>query len=115
MKMTELLLTQRHEAELLLAAAIIKCRTLDESLAELVPVLLERVGWRMTDPLVQAAWSGLTRAAQPYDLVLILGEIERRKATIDDVVRAVQETGATDLAIILAALDKKKGSASANN
>ena len=115
MKLTKLLLTQRYDSEMRLAAATIECRALDESLAELVPVLLEQVGWRTADPLVQAAWSGLTRAAQPYDLVVILGEIERRKATIDDVVRAVQETGATDLAIILAALDKKKGSASANN
>ena len=115
MKTAELLLTQRQDAELLLAAAIIKCRTLDESLAELVPVLLERVGWRTIDPLVQAAWSGLTRAAQPYDLILILGEIERRKATIGDVVRIVQETGATDLAVILTALDKKRGFSPANN
>lgn len=44
MKLTKLLLTQRYDSEMRLAAATIECRALDESLAELVPVLLEQVG-----------------------------------------------------------------------
>jgi hypothetical protein len=114
MKLTELLLTQRQEAELAFVAALLKCAALDEALKEHAATLANEAGLKTIDPLARAAWDGLTRKAPPSDVVWLLHQLGLRKAGISDLVRVVQETGATDLAVILAALDKKGGPLSNN-
>ncbi len=109
MKLAELLLTQRQEADLAFVSALLKCKLLDEALAEHAATLAEQAGLKSADPLTQAAWTNMTRNAAPVDLVFMLHQLTRRKATVSDLVRVVQQTGATDLAAILAVLDQKGG------